>query len=118
MIDRLQFKGNLINISKFAQHYSDDVDSWIMRNKYLIDALIIDDKSKVLSYIDSEWFACRELAIKYAQYLSPEMEVIILRLIAKAIEPNEPPEGSIFSFKFTSHLNLPVYYVVFVNAFF
>lgn len=118
MIESLKVKGSLVNISEFAKHYNDDVDFWLIKNKYLIDKLITDDRLKVLSYIDSEWYACRELAIKYAQHLSTDMEVLLLRLIAKAIEPNDPPDGSIFSFKFTSHLNLPVYYIILIDSFF
>ena len=78
-----------INISVFARHYENDIDKWINDNIAFIS------RESHVEYIEGEWYASREIALKYAQYLSPELETACLKYLAKSLEDREI--NSIFS---------------------
>lgn len=100
VLDRFNDK---MNISIFARHYGDDVEKWIESQTKMILRLCLEKSGRdVLEVIDGDVWACREIAIKYAQYLSPELELTCLKILDsffKCEPPYQKIEGSIISFK-------------------
>ena len=82
----------------FADYYDCDVKEWIDNNQEFIN------QCEPIRIVEGEYFACHEIALKYAQSLSPALELICLKLISKLLSPPPRPQGSILSIRIESYI--------------
>lgn len=85
----------MINLSKFDAHYNTDCREWISTSEF-----VNQFPEGAIKQINGEIYACKEIAIKYAQFIDPKYDLICTQILSEFFKGAEPIEGSIFSFRF------------------